>query len=290
MSKLALGTAQFGQRYGIANHTGQIKISEIDKILQLAKNENIDLVDTAIGYGDSEKIIGDTVCKGFKFVTKLPPVPKDCEDLNSWVEEEVQFSLTRLGIQSLYGLLLNSSENLLGAKGKRLINAINRVKINGFVKKIGISIYDPSECEQIMRLTRIDIVQAPLNILDQRLITSGWLTRLHSQDIEIHTRSAFLQGLLLMPRNKIPKIFDKWSKIWDQWSLELKKKNLSATVACLLYPLSFSEIDRVIVGVDNAAQLNDIIKSSKFQQSNIDWSFMISEDQMLINPSNWKNS
>ena len=132
--------------------------------------------------------------------------------------------------------MLNSSENLLGAKGKRLINAINRVKINGFVKKIGISIYDPSECEQIMRLTRIDIVQAPLNILDQRLITSGWLTRLHSQDIEIHTRSAFLQGLLLMPRNKIPKIFDKWSKIWDQWSLELKKKKFKCY--CCMFVVS----------------------------------------------------
>jgi aryl-alcohol dehydrogenase-like predicted oxidoreductase len=290
MSKLALGTAQFGQRYGIANQTGQIKITEIDKILQLAKDENIDLVDTAIGYGNSEKIIGDTVYKDFKFVTKLPPIPKDCEDLNSWVEEKVQSSLIRLGIQSLYGLLLNSSENLLGTQGKRLINAINRVKINGLVKKIGISIYDPSECEQIMRLTRIDIVQSPLNILDQRLVTSGWLSRLHSQEIEIHTRSTFLQGLLLMPRNRIPKSFDKWSKTWDQWSLELKKKNLSATEACLLYPLSFSEIDRVIVGVDNAAQLNDIIKSSKFQKSNVDWSFMISKDQMLINPSNWHNS
>ena len=169
MSKLALGTAQFGQRYGIANQTGQIKITEIDKILQLAKDENIDLVDTSIRYGNTEKIIGDTVYKDFKFVTKLPPVPKDCEDLNSWVEEKVQSSLIRLGIQSLYGLLLNSSENLLGTQGKRLINAINRVKINGLVKKIGISIYDPSECEQIMRLTRIDIVQSPLNILDQRL-------------------------------------------------------------------------------------------------------------------------
>ena len=290
MSKLALGTAQFGQRYGIANQTGQIKITEIDKILQLAKDENIDLVDTAIGYGNSEKIIGDTVYKDFKFVTKLPPIPKDCEDLNSWVEEKVQSSLVRLGIQALYGLLINSSENLLNNSGKKLINAIKRIKNNGLVKKIGISIYDPSECEQIMRLTRVDIVQAPLNIIDQRLITSGWLSKLYSEEIEIHTRSTFLQGLLLMPRNRIPKNFDRWSKVWDQWSLELERNKLSAIEACLLYPLSFPEIDRVIVGVDNATQLNDIIKNSKSQQSKVDWSFMISNDQMLINPTNWYNS
>jgi aryl-alcohol dehydrogenase-like predicted oxidoreductase len=290
MSKLALGTAQFGQRYGIANQTGQIKIAEIDRILKLAKDKNIDLIDTAIAYGNSEKIIGDSVIKDFKFVTKLPPVPQGCEDLNSWVEEKVQSSLVRLGIQALYGLLINSSENLLNNSGKKLINAIKRIKNNGLVKKIGISIYDPSECEQIMRLTRVDIVQAPLNIIDQRLITSGWLSKLYSEEIEIHTRSTFLQGLLLMPRNRIPKNFDRWSKVWDQWSLELERNKLSAIEACLLYPLSFPEIDRVIVGVDNATQLNDIIKNSKSQQSKVDWSFMISNDQMLINPTNWYNS
>ncbi len=100
---------------------------------------------------------------------------------------------------------------------------LKTIKLNGLVKKIGISIYDPSECEQVMNLARIDIVQAPLNIVDRRLVVSGWLSRLHSEEIEIHTRSVFLQGLLLMPRNKIPKIFDRWFRAWDQWSLELEK-------------------------------------------------------------------
>ena len=141
-----------------------------------------------------------------------------------------------------------------------------------------------------MNLARIDIVQAPLNIVDRRLVVSGWLSRLHSEEIEIHTRSVFLQGLLLMPRNKIPKIFDRWFRAWDQWSLELEKNNLSAVEACLLYPLSLPEIDRVIIGVDNVNQLNDIINKSKSQQSQIDWSFMISNDQALINPTNWHKS
>ena len=130
-------------------------------------------------------------------------------------------------------------------------------------------------------------MQAPLNIIDRRLVESGWLSRLHSEEIEIHTRSVFLQGLLLMPRNKIPKIFDRWSAVWDQWSLALEKNNLSATEVCLLYPLSLPEIDHIVVGVDNVDQLSNIIEKSKSQQSQIDWSFMISEDQSLINPTNW---
>ena len=168
----------------------------------------------------------------------MPALPKDCVDINSWVEENVKLSLKRLGIPSLYGLLVHRSESLLGNSGNKLINALKTIKLNGLVKKIGISIYDPSECEQVMNLARIDIVQAPLNIVDRRLVVSGWLSRLHSEEIEIHTRSVFLQGLLLMPRNKIPKIFDRWFRAWDQWSLELEKNNLSAVEACLLYPLS----------------------------------------------------
>ena len=139
-----------------------------------------------------------------------------------------------------------------------------------------------------MKLTRIDIVQAPLNIVDRRLEVSGWLSKLHSEEIEIHTRSVFLQGLLLMPINKIPKNLNKWYKVWEKWSIELKKNELSAAEVCLLYPLSLPEIDRVIVGVDNSYQLNELIKASKSQKSKIDFSFMISNDQMLINPSNWK--
>ena len=194
MSKLALGTAQFGLTYGIANQKGQIKFSEANKILELAKNSNIDLIDTAIAYGDSEKVIGNIGIKDFKFVSKLPALPKNCADINSWVEENVQSSLMYLGVPSLYGILVHRSENFFGNSGKKLIDALKMIKSNGLVKKIGVSIYDPSECEQVMNLTRIDIVQAPLSIVDRRLIASGWLSKLHSEEIEIHTRSVLLKG------------------------------------------------------------------------------------------------
>ena len=289
MNKLALGTAQFGLKYGIANQVGQIKLTEVEKIVRFAKNSSIDLIDTAVVYGESEKIIGSIGAKDFKLVSKLPALPENCKDVNSWVEEKVQSSLKRLGIQSLYGLLVHRSENLLGASGKKLVDALNKAKLNGLAKKIGVSIYDPSECEILMKIIKIDIVQAPLNIIDRRLVDSGWLSRLHSEGIEIHTRSVFLQGLLLMPQKIIPKSFNKWSKLFDQWSNNLKKNNLSATEVCLSYPLSFKEIDRVIVGVDSVLQLDEIVKKSKFCQLEINWDFMISNDQKLINPTNWNN-
>ena len=287
MNKLSLGTVQFGLNYGISNKGGKIKFKEAKKILNLAEKSNIKLIDTAISYGESEKIIGDVGITNFKFVSKLPDFPKGYINVDEWVEENIKSSIKRLRINSLYGLLIHKTENLLGDNGKKLINSLNRIKNDGLVKKIGISIYDPSECEKIFNIMKVDIVQAPLNIMDRRLIVSGWLSKLNSQKVEIHTRSVFLQGLLLMSRNSIPSYFNRWSKIWDRWFYEIKKNNLSPTEVCLSFIFSLPEIDHIIVGVDNAYQLKDIIKKSKSKISQIDWSFMHSNDQMLINPSNW---
>ena len=90
-----------------------------------------------------------------------------------------------------------------------------------------------------------------------------------------------------MPRTRIPNKFNRWSHIWDQWSLELKKNNLTAIEVCLSYPLSLPEINHVIVGVENVDQLDNIIKKSKSKIPQIDWSFMNSNDAMLVNPFNW---
>jgi len=289
MSKLSLGTAQFGLSYGVSNKKGKVKSQEVKKILQLAKISNIDTIDTAITYGDSEKTIGDIGFKNLRIITKLPALSKNCDDVYSWVKKKVKSSLKKLKTTSLYGVLVHKTADLSGDQGMKLINALNELKLNGLVKKIGISIYDPDECENLMKLTRFDIVQAPLNIVDRRLENSGWLSRLHLEEVEIHTRSVFLQGLLLMPRNQIPNTFNKWSKVWDEWALKLKNNDLSAVEACLSYPLSLPEINKIIVGVENVNQLREIIDKSETKKITNDFSFMISNDQMLINPTNWQS-
>lgn len=288
MSKLALGTVQFGTSYGIANQSGQVSFPEARRILDMASKAKIDLLDTAIAYGDSEEVLGKIGVAEFSVVSKLPGLPPSCADIDSWVEKQVEDSLQRLGCSSLYGLLLHRSENLLGPSGKKLIAGLNRLKLNGLVRKLGISIYGPIELERVMHLLRIDLVQAPLNVIDRRLESSGWLSRLHQEGVEVHTRSAFLQGLLLMPRNKIPLKFGVWTTLWDCWTSELEENNLTAVTACLSYPLSLPAVDRVVVGVDNLYQLKELISASQIQPPHHDFSFMTSEDQMLINPLNWK--
>lgn len=287
MSKLGLGTVQFGMNYGVANETGKINLLEAKKIIQLAKEYNINLIDTAIAYGDSQKLIGKIGSSNFNIVSKLPPLPDRNINIDGWVESMIKSSLNHLKINSLYGLLLHRPKDLLGESGKRLINALYKLKLKGLVKKLGISVYDCSEIDQVIDLFKIDIVQAPLNIIDRRIETSGWLSKLNRAKIEVHTRSTFLQGLLLMPSHKIPSKFNKWKILWDRWFYELKKNNLSAAEVCLSYPLSLDEIDHVIIGVDSFNHLKDLIQLSKFNPIKLDWSFMKSDDKLLIDPNNW---
>lgn len=284
--RLALGTVQFGLPYGIANSAGQVSRSEAKAMLQLALANGIGTLDTAIAYGDSEKCLGEVGTQGFKVVTKLPAIPDNCADVSSWVQQQVRASLLRLGVAKVYGLLLHRSEQLLGSKGAALYQALQALKDNGQVKKVGVSIYSPSELAVLMPRYRFDLVQAPFNLVDQRLYSSGWMQRLKDDNVEIHTRSAFLQGLLLMNQSDIPSKFLKWDSLWRTWHKWLADSRISAVQACLAFPLSFSEIDRVIVGADSVSQLSQIISATK-RPTNLNLPNMQCDDEDLISPARW---
>ena len=190
--KIALGTVQFGMLYGIANKNGQVAKKSVRKILSHAKKNGINTVDTAISYGDSEEFLGNAGIKEWDLVTKLPEVPKLCTNISDWVNDQITGSLKRLRVDRVKALMLHRPEQLLGTDGGDLWHAIKELKNRGIVKKIGFSIYGPEELEQLWMRYRPDIIQAPFNIFDQRLKTSGWLEKLHNNNVEIHVRSIFL--------------------------------------------------------------------------------------------------
>jgi len=288
--KLALGTVQFGLDYGVANKAGQVSLAEAQGVLSLASASGIDVLDTAIAYGTSEGVLGKVGVDRFRVVTKLPSLPSAGEnDIAPWVRDQVEASLARLGQKQIYGLLLHRPNDLLGAQSKLLIEALIALKEAGVVQKVGISIYSPDELDAIRKKVQIDLVQAPVNVIDRRMETSGWLDRLKDDGVEVHARSVFLQGLLLMERGKIPQKFSRWSTLWDAWHGKLQNSGASPLAACLDYPLSLRQIDHVIVGVDAATQLAEIIQASNKTEADLDTSFMTSTDTNLISPSNWNH-
>lgn len=286
MNRLALGTVQFGLPYGIANQEGQVTRVAAKAMLQLAAAKGIDMLDTAVGYGESESCLGDAGVQGFEIVTKLPPVPENCPDINRWAHDQVDGSMARLGVNALYGLLLHRPEQLLDSNGKALYRALQGLKETGRVQKAGISLYSPNALEALAARYRFDLVQSPFNLVDRRLHTTGWLRRLKDDDVEIHTRSAFLQGLLLMSRKDIPSKFSQWVGLWDRWHEWLALGHISALQACLNFPLSFPEIDRVVVGADSVNQLEQVLSAA---QASVPMGFpdLHCEEENLINPARW---
>ena len=71
VKRLALGSAQFGLKYGVANKVGRPTCREIKRIIATAKNAGIDTLDTAVSYGESERILGDIGVKDWEVVSKV---------------------------------------------------------------------------------------------------------------------------------------------------------------------------------------------------------------------------
>lgn len=284
--RLALGTVQFGLPYGVANKYGQVSRSEATAILEHTWAAGIGTLDTAIAYGQSEQRLGEIGVDNWRIVTKLPTMPDACTTVRDWVMESVRSSLNRLHIYRLRGLLLHRSQQLLGPQGEELYAALLELKDLGCVERIGVSIYDPEELDNLYPDFKLDIVQAPFNILDRRLKASGWLTRLYRAGTEVHVRSVFLQGLLLMGASQRPKKFDRWIPLWNNWNRWLKEQEVTPLQACLGFVLSQQEIGRVVVGVDNKKQLQEILAAAELEVP-LPPDLLQSDDLDLINPSRW---
>jgi aryl-alcohol dehydrogenase-like predicted oxidoreductase len=286
MTSLAIGTVQFGMPYGIGNARGKIDLIEAREILELAKKNNINTIDTAIAYGDSEKNLGILGVRDFKLITKLPALPFDCVDVDGWVFNQVRLSFSRINANSIYGLLLHHPKDLLSIHGMPLYRALLSLKDRGIVQKIGISIYNPDDLDLLVSDFQLDLVQAPLNLVDRRLIRSNWLYRLKDYGYEVHVRSVFLQGLLLMNQDDRPSRFTRWNNIWDKWHAWNRDQEAKPIETCLSYAFSFPEIDKVVVGVDGLNQFKEIIDVINLDKKSI-FPNISSDDELLINPSKW---
>ena len=287
MSRLALGTVQFGIPYGISNQQGKVSLDAATEILNYAHIAGINTLDTAIAYGDSENCLGGIGVKDWQVISKLPEIPIATNDVSSWVRESVNGSLQRLRTPCLYGLLLHRPQQLLSDKGQEIYNALNLLKKEGLVDKIGISIYSPTELEELCNRFSFDLIQAPFNIFDRSLKQSGWLSRLKLAGVEVHVRSIFLQGLLLMNPANRPAYFNRWQPIWIEWEQWLYTNNLTALQACLSFVLSNPDIDRVVVGVDCLSQLQEILAATTIEVVK-PHDKLCSDDLDLINPARWQ--
>lgn len=289
MSKLILGTVQLGLNYGINNNTGKVSIPESTKILTDAFNSGIKTLDTAEVYGDAHKIIGDFHRRNynmrFKIITKFP------KDLKiNFITAKVSSYIETLAVNHIDVLMFHSFESY--KSNKDTLDLLVKLKLNGLINHIGVSLYKNEDIESILNDNIISLVQLPFNLLDNNSLRGELIKKLKQKGKIVHTRSTFLQGLFF-------KKFNDTSSIVQNLSLELstlnkirQKLNCSIEELALGYCLQQKNIDNVIIGVDSSSQLNYNFEASKYI---FDKSFINLIDNIkvknvnFLNPSMWEN-
>jgi aryl-alcohol dehydrogenase-like predicted oxidoreductase len=285
VQKICIGTAQFGSTYGLTNNNEELSVNQIQQILNLAKNSGINHIDTAPSYGNSELKLGELNLKDWNIITKVK-TGKSISINDSFTESVFQ-SLERLKIDKLYGVLIHNPKLFFDSQISRLLNQLSDLKEKGVIQKIGVSVYDSKEVDFILANFDIDLVQVPFNVIDGRMLVDNTLVKLKKRNIEIHARSVYLQGLLLMNIKEQIQRFANWQYIWNGFDVFCKENKITPLQICLRYVLQNPLIDKVILGIDNYIQLEETIESAEGSLINIPVE-LISFDDNLCNPLNWE--
>ena len=289
-TKIGIGTAQWGMPYGISNVEGQSSPEQALEILSLAEDAGLTLVDTASLYGSAELLLGRAKLDRFSIVTKTPHFAhkkitrSDYHSVLSAFSE----SIDRLNVASVYGLLIHDVRNIFTQGGEHLIDAIIYLKQQKKICKIGFSAYTSLQIEKACALFSPDIVQLPINIFDQRLLLDGTIQCLSRQGVEIHARSIFLQGLLLMQPTSIPAYFSQWIKSFESWHHRCLDLGVLPQSAALEWVCRIPEISYALVGFQNAGQLHQLL-ANPVDLGNETFNELALTDQNLLNPSLWPN-
>jgi aryl-alcohol dehydrogenase-like predicted oxidoreductase len=289
--KLGLGTVQFGMNYGISNTRGKPSEADIQRTLDIARGAGIRIIDTAHTYGESEAALGRNLPgkHEFRIVTKTLPLLADSvsdSDIRR-VNTAFHLSLKRLRQPAIYGLLVHRASDLLAKGGERFMSALSSLKSEGFVTKIGVSVSDQRELDTLLSRFSIDLIQLPLNILDQRLLESGALSYLKEAGIEIHARSAFLQGLLLMNPENLEGYFRPAREYLRKFHELAKAHHKTPIELALKFVTSRKEIDCVVIGVNHPEELVEILSVAQLPPLINDYSGFAIRDEAILNPARW---
>jgi uncharacterized protein len=295
--KLVLGTVQFGLDYGINNFNGKPERQKSLEMLNYACEAGIRNFDTAYAYGYSEEILGEFLqnnnyAEEIKVITKLKPniISEHNGDPYDIIAQNLKESLNRLKRNYVDGYLFHTPAYV---KDNNLVNILIKLKEEGFIRNIGVSIYEEADAVYASNLPAIDYVQIPYNIFDQRLDKIDFFRIAKESGKKVFARSAFLQGLFFMPEEKIPPHLENVKIYFRELDKVIAKYDLSRQQIALLFSLKNKNIDYVVFGVDNIKQLKENVDIAR---QNIDCEGCIIElrdkfakvEKNIIFPSLWK--
>lgn len=252
MTELVLGTAQFGAGYGVTNGARRLADDEVEGIVSRAVEAGISTFDTAPDYDDAQDRLG-AIPGERRYISKF----RLSDDLPS-ATGLYSDSLARLGVTRLRGLLAHRMADLRDERWPAALELLREAREGNRVQRVGVSIYDQDDLElALLRFPDLDILQLPGSILDRRLIQHSSIERLRGHGVEIHVRSAFLQGLILASPNSLPAHFAELRPALEE--LSEAAGNSSVLELALGYLRDCGHVDAVVVGAASAPELEQIV-------------------------------
>jgi len=284
-TKLMLGTVQFGLNYGINNTYGKPSQKEVFEILDAAGVQNIESLDTADAYGNSIELIGQYHQQQnhrFNILSKFKGISE------GQIFEQVKDSMNKLQIECFQVYSYHSFADYINHP--YIKDELQSLKCDGLIEKIGISVYTNSELEQVIEDKDIDVIQLPFNLLDNQNIRGQHIDIAKKKQKEIHVRSVFLQGLLLMDEESIPQKLKSLKPYIQKINSYCKDKSINIQSLALSYAIYNQQIDHVLIGVDSKDQLLKNIASIADYKNAFDFinQYIIVKETELLNPVNWK--
>lgn len=247
MPKLCLGTANFGTKYGFKKT--RINENELSKIAYLLSKKSIFDVDTSFEYFNSHKQLKKFMKKNINITSKIF---LDKNTNLTTIKKKI-FNFNKNSSARINNLLFHNQNDALQKKN---IELFKRLKIDGVVNKIGVSVYDLSILKKILKLWKPDIIQVPVNPFNLDFISARFLKRIKRQNILIFARSIFLQGILV---NRSFSLDKKHNQNLKDWFDMCELKRVHPVKACIDFCKAIKELDFLILGVQNARELKQII-------------------------------
>ena len=275
MTRLGLGTVQFGQAYGVSNRRGQVTLDDARAILARAAQGGVTLLDTAANYGEAEEVLAALDTTPFRIVTKTIHARHGVDAVVARARQSAR-------VLKADTLLVHAAADLQEAA---LWPALQALKAEGVFRRIGISTYVADDPAALADRFRPDVMQLPFSLLDQRLLQDGTLARLRDRGVEVHARSIFLQGLLFL--ETLPSKLQAAAPRLAAIKMQIAQAGSTPLAAALGFVLSRPEIAIALVGVTSPDELGEILAAANAPLPALDWDALALDDETVLTPSLW---
>lgn len=257
LSRLTLGTAQLGFSYGVANQSGAPSPKEVQAMLETAAAAGVNCLDTARGYGDSEKVLGEALAatrlqEHFQVATKIDPtLPADLP----WAEAKRALRESMITSRALLRCERLSIVLLHRDTCPAYLEILAELRDEGLMDLCGVSVVTPAHAERLLPSANLDAIQAPINVLDARF--AGAAETVSGRGGLVFARSCYLQGLLLLDDEATPAHLLAVKPARDFFRGLAARHGLTLPELLLRAMLGRAEISSVVVGMENLTQLRN---------------------------------